>query len=196
MAQIRFRFNPEKLIHALAFFSVNGVADLDTMKAAKLLYFADKAHLVRYGRPILGDDYYCMKHGPIPTLSLNMIQACIAGTDDMDDSGLMADYFDVVPGKYPRLMAKREPDLDVFSDSDLEVLQEVLSTYGSKSAWQLREIAHQQKEVQAADEQRRTSGRGSVPLPFESFLDATNEGMLSLVREGQENRDFAASLTW
>jgi hypothetical protein len=26
-----------------------------TMKAVKLLYFADREHLVKYGRPILGD---------------------------------------------------------------------------------------------------------------------------------------------
>src|SRR5947209_12680547 len=129
MRQVRFRFNPEKLVHALAFFSTSVVKDLDTMKAAKLLYFADKLHLTRYGRPILGDDYYCMKHGPIPTLSLNIIQSRIAGTEDADDVEMMTEYFDVTGSKYPQLVAKKMPDMEVFSDTDVEILNEILATY-------------------------------------------------------------------
>jgi hypothetical protein len=55
MAHIRFRFAPEKLVQALAFFADRGVRDLDKMKAAKLLFHADKYHLLTYGRPVLGD---------------------------------------------------------------------------------------------------------------------------------------------
>jgi uncharacterized phage-associated protein len=196
MTQVRFRFDPEKLVHALAFFSTSGVEDLDTMKAAKLLYFADKMHLQRYGRPILGDDYYCMKHGPIPTVSLNMIQSAVGGGGDVDDTDLMAEYFDVKPGKYPQLVAKKNPDVDVFSDSDLEVLREVVATYGKKTGWQLRDIVHEQPEVKAADERRLAEGKGSVPMPFESLLDAAHASMLSLMQADEESRKFVQSLTW
>lgn len=197
MNQIRFRFDPEKLVHTLAFFAKNGAEHLDTMKAAKLLYFADKLHLQKYGRPILGDDYYCMKHGPIPTLALNIIQSAIAANEAADGSELMAEYFDVdKSGKYPELVAKKDPDLDGFSDSDIEVLTEVAGKYGRLTAWDLRELAHEQPEVKAADARRLADGRGSVPMPFESFLDATNESMLELLREDQESRDFVQALTW
>ena len=43
------------------------------LKAAKLLYFADNQHLVRYGRPMTGDRYYCLDHEPMPSASLNAI---------------------------------------------------------------------------------------------------------------------------
>lgn len=197
MTQIRFRFDAEKLVHALAFFSTQGVSDLDTMKAAKLLYFADKLHLQRYGRPILGDDYYCMKHGPIPTLSLNIIQSAMAGTDAADDAELMAEYFAVnTSGRFPRLVATKKPDLDVFSDTDVEVLRDVVSTYGSKTAWQLRELAHQQPEVITADQRREAEGKGSVPMPFETFFGDAHSPMLALLQDDQDRRDFAQSLTW
>ena len=58
-------------MQALAFFSQRGVTDLTKLKAAKLLFFADKLHLNRYGRPILGDCYFCLDHGPVPSFSLN-----------------------------------------------------------------------------------------------------------------------------
>lgn len=53
MPHIRFRFAPEKLVQALAYFSHRGVRDLDKMKAPKLLFHADKYHLLTYGRPVM-----------------------------------------------------------------------------------------------------------------------------------------------
>jgi hypothetical protein len=44
MPQIRFRFDAEKLVQGLTFFAGRGVRDLDKMKAAKLLFHADKYH--------------------------------------------------------------------------------------------------------------------------------------------------------
>jgi hypothetical protein len=34
---------------------------------SKVLYFADKEHLEKYGRFICGDSCYAMKHGPVPS---------------------------------------------------------------------------------------------------------------------------------
>src|SRR5205823_2113196 len=78
MPHIRFRFAPEKLVQALAFFAERGVRDLDKMKAAKLLFHADKYHLLKYGRPVIGDQYACMEYGPVPSASLNVMNDVIA----------------------------------------------------------------------------------------------------------------------
>ena len=143
MTQIRFKFEPEKLVQALAFFAWRGVNDLDTMKAVKLLYFADRQHLLTYGRPILSDDYYCMKNGPIPTNALSQIQDALSPNPTGDHDALFDEYLGVDRTKqYARFTSPKEPDLDVFSTSDLEVLNSVLDTYGSKSAWSLRELTH------------------------------------------------------
>ena len=55
MGDIKFEFNLDKLIHAIAFFCAKGIQDLTKLKVAKLLYFADKKHLLEHGEPILGD---------------------------------------------------------------------------------------------------------------------------------------------
>lgn len=198
MRHIHFRFDPEKLVAALALFASRGVNDLDAMKSAKLLYFADKAHLLRYGRPILGDDYYGMEHGPVPTASYNMIKDALSPEGVEASPSLLSSYLDVDrSGKYPRFLAKAEPDLDALSPSDVEVIEETLRRYGKLSAWDLRQLAHQQPEVQYADEQLSRSHRGSVPIPFQLFFDREQDKpILSAVEDAQEDRDFAESLAW
>jgi uncharacterized phage-associated protein len=193
MKTIRFRYDRDKVMNALAFFSRNGVAGLDQMKSSKLLFLADRAHLLRYGRTITGDRYVCMEHGPVPSMTRDLVNARFA--DDPDDTS-MNEYFDVERSSaHPQLVAKHEPDLDVFSDSDIEVLTEVVATYGKKTAWQLRELAHEFPEIEAALAARRAAKQNVVPIPFESFFDASSP-MIELVRQDQDDRDFAESLTW
>ncbi|HEX3579086.1 MAG TPA: Panacea domain-containing protein [Thermoanaerobaculia bacterium] len=197
MTQIRFEFDAEKLVQALAFFVSHGVKDLDTLKAVKLLYFADRKHLLRYGRPILGDDYYCMKNGPIPTNALSQIQDALSPNPTGDHDPLFDDYLGVDRAhQHPRFTPKNEPDVDVFSPSDLEVLGDVVATYGALSAWKLRDLTHLDECVKRADEERLARAVGSVRIPFELFFLGTDSKLLPLVEADQENRDFAESLSW
>jgi len=197
MRPIRFKFDPEKLVQALAFFASRGVNDLDTLKAVKLLYFADRQHLLKYGRPILGDDYYCMKNGPIPTNALGQIQDALSSSPTGDHDPLFDEYFGVDrTHQHARFTLKKEPDLDVFSATDVEVLESVLEAYGDKSAWKLRELTHLDECVKLADQERLTRGVGSVRIPFELFFSGTESKLLQLVEADQDNRDFAESLSW
>jgi uncharacterized phage-associated protein len=197
MRPIRFKFDSEKLVQALAFFAARGVEDLDTLKAVKLLYFADREHLLKYGRPIVGDDYYCMKNGPIPTNALSQIQDVLSPNPTGDHDALFDEYFVVSrETKYPRLVPKKDPDLDVFSASDIEVLEDVMRTYGKQTSWKLRDLTHMDECVRLADKERLARGTGSVRIPFEVFFKGSESKLLPLVESDQENRDFAESLSW
>lgn len=197
MRPIRFKFDSEKLVHTLAFFASRGVEDLDTMKAAKLLYFADREHLLKYGRPIVGDDYYCMENGPIPTNALGQIQDVVSPNPTGDHDVLFDEYFTVNrTTKYPRLVHKKDPDLEVFSASDCEVLEDVLKKYGGLTSWKLRDLTHLDECVKLADAERLARHTGSVRIPFEVFFKGSDSKLLPLIEEDQENRDFAESLVW
>ena len=41
---------------------------------SKMLYFADKLHLSKYGRLISGDNYVAMAHGPVPSAVYNIMK--------------------------------------------------------------------------------------------------------------------------
>lgn len=65
MGEIRFRFAPAKALAAIhrMIAAQNGV-DLHTL--LKACYFADRAHLNKYGRPVFGATYKAMRFGPVP----------------------------------------------------------------------------------------------------------------------------------
>lgn len=197
---IRFRFDPAKAIAALAFLA-GRVSDLDAMKSAKLLYFADKAHLLRYGRPILGDAYYGLEHGPVPTATYDLVKQVFSGRIKDENAAvaeLLSQYLDVDgSGGYPRFVAKKAVDSDQLSISDVEILNEILDHFGAMNALELRKLAHEQPEVQYADEQRVLQGRGSVPIPFQLFFaQEKDRSLLSVVEDAQSERDLAESLNW
>ena len=80
MFNLTFEFSLEKTVQAIAFFQRQGVPDLTKLKVAKLLYFADKAHLLAQGSPIIGDVYFCMENGPVPSFALNEMNEAINST--------------------------------------------------------------------------------------------------------------------
>jgi uncharacterized phage-associated protein len=200
MAQIRFRFDPQKLVQALAFFSQRGVRDLDKMKAAKLLFHADKCHLLKYGRPVIGDQYACMEYGPVPSTSLNVMRDVI----DQDPSfpPVVKDLFDEYLTverpffrKYAVFRARKEADLDVFSDSDIEALDYALKNHGSKPAWKLSQESHEEPAWKLAN-QNRTRG-SSVIMDYRLFFEGHPEAadMLRFVEAQQEDRDASEELS-
>ncbi len=65
--EIQFDLDFEKAAAALLCMAKLGTAKFDQYKACKLLFLADKRHLVKYGRTITGDRYSALEWGPIPS---------------------------------------------------------------------------------------------------------------------------------
>lgn len=199
MSQIRFRFEPEKLVQALVFFSERGVGDLTRMKAAKLLFNADRYHLLKYGRPVIGDEYACMDYGPVPSASLNVMNDAIEGDPDYPPvaKNLFDEYLSVERPSVgsPVFRARKSPDLDVFSDSDIEALEASLREHGSKTAAQLSHESHDQMAWKIANEQRSPGGMAMMDyrLFFEGHPEAAD--VLQLVEAQQEDRDASEELS-
>ena len=47
---------------------------LNKMKALKLLFFADRYHLRKYGRPVSDCAYFAMKNGPVASEAKNIAE--------------------------------------------------------------------------------------------------------------------------
>ena len=144
---IRFKFDVEKLVASLCFFASN-TKGLDKLKAAKLLYFADKYHLLKYGRPILGDTYFHLDYGPVPSVSLDIMNEAIAPYRldiPQENLKLLKDYLKVDPDKkHPVFEVKKQPDLDVLSESEVEALQETIKVYGGYTGPKLIDLTHRE----------------------------------------------------
>ncbi len=201
--RIRFEFSLEKFAAVMAYLVHEGrIHDLTKLKAAKLLFFADKAHLLKYGRPIIGDRYVSMDHGPAPSAALELMNRLVA-PDEIPDP--VRDQLNQTLsvhrrpfGHHPfRAKAHGKDVNDRLSDSEREVLDEVIRTYGHKSAGELVDLAHREHAWRVSDRLRPAGS--SWPMPYETFFEGeqstSSEALRQFAEEQQEDRDFIAALT-
>lgn len=195
---LTFRFSLDKVINALAFFAEQGVKDLTTLKAAKLLYLADRHHLLHYGRPITGDRYVAMDLGPVPESAYQLLGRLTERPEVEDDARERAlARLDVqrLWRRYPVLRARGPVEMDVFSDSEIEVLTTIVREYGRKKGRELVDVTHEHPAYKRADAGRAPGS--SVSLPYEYFFDDAAPAavaMRELAEREQEDRDFGNEL--
>jgi hypothetical protein len=86
---------------------------------------------------VIGDHYYKLPHGPIPTRGLDMLR----GKAGAAENALFEKYVSVIgESVHPKQPANRK----VFSKSDIEVLDWVVKKYGRWSPSALRNETHSQ----------------------------------------------------
>lgn len=168
--RISFSFEPCKFIQAAAYLTRRCPA-MTRMKLVKLIYFADKRHLLQWGRPITGDRYIAMQHGPVPSSGYDMLKK---------PDGQFTRFFRVA-GQSITMTA--DPGAGDLSPSGLEVLESVAREFGPLSATALRNRSHKDTAWQSAPD------NGS--MDFKDFFDTPESAsILDLVRHEQEMRDF------
>lgn len=99
-------------------------------KVMKLMYFADKSHLVKYGFPITGDTYIKLPYGPVPSFSNYVAR------DENDD------FKGFVSREGNFLSINKSPDLDDLSNSEIRCIIEAIDTYSGYSFDDLTTISH------------------------------------------------------
>jgi uncharacterized phage-associated protein len=125
-----FVFNTEKAIEVILYLATS-VEQPSFHRICKIMYFADKQHLEKYGRFICGDSYIAMKHAPVPSGMYDILKM-----DSAKQDFIVEDEFIVHPLRAARL--------DYFSESDLECLKQAsqlsfqqLSELSNDLSWQM-----------------------------------------------------------
>jgi len=132
-------FNLEKSLQAVLY-TANKLQRKDFHKIFKILYFADREHLSKYGRLITGDTYVAMKDGPVPSKIDDIFKAVRGDSFFSFDAVEYAKLFEVQNWYF--IMPKVEANLDYLSQSDVEELDISLDRYGSMSWDEIREKSH------------------------------------------------------
>lgn len=116
---------------------------IDKLAAIKLLFFADRYHLRKYGRLISDDTYYALPHGPVASNALNIINEIISG----NSVGVEKTYLIKTENIRNSFTATSdEYELEYLSDSDTEALDFVIENFGKNEARTLRDLTHQYPE--------------------------------------------------
>ncbi|MGA2436535.1 MAG: Panacea domain-containing protein [Bryobacteraceae bacterium] len=173
---MRFQFKPEKFVNAVAYLA-QACPNSTKMSICKLLYYADKKHLTEFGRPILGDHYYKLAHGPIPTRGLDMLRRRASP----EENALFEKFITVIGNSvHPKQPANRR----VFSRSDLRALDWAIQEYGRASAIALRNRTH--------TEAPWTQTEDGCAIDYALFFDDDHESqeVKALAEAEQESRDL------
>jgi len=169
---IAFEFKPEKFASAVAYL-VSLRPGLTKKQLCKLLYLADKEHLLKFGRTITGDRYFALEQGPIPT----------KGLDAMNLKGDRRNIEALL--KFGRLSGwvfclSQDPDLKPLSRSDIGVLDQISDQFGEFPAWQLEKLTHEEPAYKKA--------KPNGPMSFELFFEghAESELLKTILLEGDD----------
>jgi uncharacterized phage-associated protein len=142
----------------------------------KTLFFADRSHLNRYGRPVTFDQYYALKDGPAPSLGYDILKDDAAA---LEAAGLQKPLWvsENVRGTVCRFSkAARPASEDILSESDMDELEaafQLVKKLGFKGVW---DKTHRDPAYDLAWEQRGTAKR--APMRYEDLLDEPNPRLI------------------
>ncbi len=166
MRKIGFDFDHKKATQALNFFALREGGRINKMKALKLVYFADRYHLRKYGRLVTNDTYFAMDNGPVPS----------GAKDIAETSGFLGEVEKEYAARYLKkkdnysLVSIKPLDTEVFSDSDIEALSFAWKRFGRLDQFSLRDVTHHYPEW-SKHESALGSVASRIQMNLVDFLD-------------------------
>lgn len=159
-----FQFAYKKAVQALNFFAVKNGGQIEKLHALKLIFFADRYHLRKYGRPITNDQYWAMKLGPVPSGVKDLFELDSASHEERH----YAEAFFSRGARNHTIRSIAAVDDLMLSESDNEALAFAWNTFGRSSG--IVEKTHRYPEWfrhQAALQ----GGCSRVPMDYLDFLE-------------------------
>jgi hypothetical protein len=106
------------------------------IKLNKLLFYADFMAYLRFGKPITGQEYQRLEHGPAPRGFKPLIER-------MKKAGDIVTREDNIGGfRQIRTLAKRGPELSIFSGPEVALIDETVHRFRRMSASEISDKSH------------------------------------------------------
>jgi len=171
---IRFNFDERPAADAAGYLLTLHGGTMNYMRLIKLLYVAERESLSRFGRPILGDRYVSMKHGPVLSHVYDLVM-----TDPPE--GPWARH---IQRFRPHAVSLRaQPRLDSLSRADLQILTEVAELYQKFDQFHLRNMTHEEFE------EWQDPGDTSREIPAERILEVLGKSPEEIERVRQRTTE-------
>ncbi|WP_373088202.1 Panacea domain-containing protein [Sneathiella sp.] len=131
-------YNPRKAAHAAAYFAIQSGGQIKVLKLVKLLYLAEREYMDRFDDPMFYDKFVSMDHGPVPSITLNLINGLInsdewsefiANRGSNYDIGLSSDEIHL-------------ESLDELSEADEAILGDLWKQFGHMDRFELVDHMH------------------------------------------------------
>jgi len=164
-----------KLIQALNYIAYKQQGkSVGFKKAYKLLWLIDRYSLRHFARTVSGDQYFAMQLGPVPTDAKHILEG-LPTNMAVSDSDLKQ-YISINENTH-RLKSLKAPEMDVFSVSDIKVMDLILQNYGSMRSNDLSSMSHKFPEWKAYKERlENTEEKNSFPINPSLFFEVYDDG--------------------
>ncbi len=124
---------------------------MDVIKLVKLVYLTDRLALTTCGRPVTFDTFYCMKHGPVVSSTMDCIDAV-----PEDGTAVYWSSFVSARDADHRVRLLRDPVADQLSPAEEQFANEVYRGFGEMGKWELRDYTHNLPEWKDPGDEKRT----------------------------------------
>jgi uncharacterized phage-associated protein len=146
-------FDKQRLTE-IVLYILNKTKGLDYYHVFKVIYFANVAHLAKYGSVMVSDDFCALPDGPVPSILYDSIKG-----DHYCDKDLQSMLHESVSmgtdDAYYMLEAKREANEEYLSKADIDVLDASISENARLPYGELREKSHGEEWKRAYAQQGR-----------------------------------------
>ncbi|MBE9580124.1 MAG: SocA family protein [Proteobacteria bacterium] len=164
---VHLQFDYKKSTQALNFLARKNSGQINKMKAIKLVYFADRYHLRKYGRPITNDEYYAMVLGPVNSGVKDLAEmTCFLGPKEEKYAKAYLESVD----QYT-IQSVQDCDTEVFSESDQEALSFAWGRFGHYNQFELADITHRYPEWKKHETALNREDTSRVRMKYEDFFE-------------------------
>jgi uncharacterized phage-associated protein len=188
LIQMSLTIAHRKATQALNYFARQEGGSINKLKALKLLFFADRYHLRKFGRPVSECAYFAMKHGPVASEAKQIAEE--------------ADQLPKPARDYSRKFVRRDgeyafssfadTDAAVLSASDREALAFAWQNFGRFGKYTLRDITHHYPEWKRHEAKLATAQR--VPMDLTDFFKEPDAGYIPCHPLTNEEREAGLEL--
>jgi len=133
-------FDITKAAQTAHFFITRAGDEIEILRLVKLIYLTDRLSLEKRRIPVVGGSFYSLKHGPVTSEVLDLIND---GTRDGDSP-----WEQLIMDRANHMVATTGAleDYDALAPSELRLLEEVWQRFGTQGKWDLVRWTHQHCE--------------------------------------------------
>lgn len=182
------RYNHKKGVQAVNYFAEKAGGKISKIFVCKLVWMADRMHLLHEGRNITGDSYSALEWGPVPSQTLNIINR----REDLVKEREIQ-YRDqnitFVNGNVGLIGSIAEPNKGVFSKTDLDVMDLVFEHFKDATVTGVINFSHQYPEWKKHEAKIKDARQADAyPIDNEDFFmsSGVEEDIFAVEREDLE----------
>ena len=175
---------PEQIekIKAVILYIMQSFSDgVDYIKLFKILYFAQRDHLARYGKVIVDDSFRALKHGPVPTYTYKGLQIA-EGKPLAGDFENFLKNFEV---REKKVYAMSTPNMDYISGADKRSLDESIEKYKDIDPYDLSDLSHDSAWQEAIQRMQDDPQKNFITIIDMARAGNASKEMVDYIREKQ-----------